>query len=154
MTEATPRRGGVAGPTRVLLVSLVGPTGRLDLGVPADATVRELIDAVGTLIGLVHDDPDAQAASATDTPDPEVAVRAPERPPSPWAPGADDVTAEPPSRWEAGRPVELDTTLGTAGVLDGDELLCRWPAGSDTPGGDVERRGSAEDCGRRGGPSR
>lgn len=132
MTDTTTKPGEGGGHARVLLLCVIGPSGRLDLGVPADVTIRELILAVGPLIGLVADAPDARARASTNTVDPVVAVRAPIRPPSPWARPGDNGAATCSSRPTERRRVGLDTSLGAAGVLDGDVLICGWPIEGDT----------------------
>ncbi len=102
--------------TRVVLITAAGPGGQVDIGVRSDATPKDLVSSLGSVIGVV------QGSSV-------VEHHAPPRPGVPQ-----------------GRRTQLtsNASLADSGVADGDMIIFRKSASEEHAVGPGQRPGPAE----------
>ncbi len=101
--------------TRVVLITAAGPSGQVDIGVRSDATPKDLVSSLGSVIGVI----------------PGSSVVEHHAPPRPGVP--------------QGRRTQLtsNASLGDSGVADGDMIIFRKSASGERAGGPGQRPRSA-----------
>lgn len=104
-------------PSKVLLITLVGPSGEVDVAVRADLPASELLPAFNELVGMRRGQP--TGGSGPDPPSPARSRQAD----SPDPGGAA-------GQGQAGRDIPLGGTLADAGIVDGT-VLYLYRAGNE-----------------------